>query len=152
MSSSRSFWDDYPNFQHQPSAPIRSEFNRLADEMGWRKKTRKEQWGRCGQVEFERYFGANEPDLAAWQAMLAFCGVEQKVVPDSVTKCKAMLNGQIFVNIYDLLDAKRTGEPVKRHHSRNALRVYILQSKARVFPKARAKKNAFLKVLLIGVF
>ncbi|KAJ7057659.1 hypothetical protein C8F01DRAFT_1060629 [Mycena amicta] len=147
---SRTFWDLYPNFDHDPAAPLRAEFNRLAREENWGKATRKEEWGRCGQMEFERYFGVGgAPELAAWQAMVAFCGF--KKVPQSVKESKRILRSNLFVNIFDMLDAKRTGCDLKKHASRDTLREYSL-AQGKIFPKKRAKKNAFLKVLLIDIY
>jgi hypothetical protein len=50
-----------------------------------------------------------------------------------------------------LIDAKRTGKPVRKHTTEDALRDYIIRT-GKVFPKKTAKDNRFLKVLLIEVF
>jgi len=71
-------------------------------------------------------------------------------VPDSIKKCKEVLRS-IWVNIYDLIDAKRTGQPVKKHATVDALRKYSKKSK-KIFPKKAAKENRFLKVLLVEMF
>jgi len=54
----------------------------------------------------------------------------------------------IWINIVDLVECRRTGKTVPRHPSRQALRNYTLKTK-KIFPKAAAKKNGFLTVLLI---
>jgi hypothetical protein len=56
-----------------------------------------------------------------------------------------------WINIFDLIDAKRTGKPVRKHTTEDALRDYIIRT-GKVFPKNTAKDNRFLKVLLIEVF
>lgn len=55
------------------------------------------------------------------------------------------------INIYDLIDAQRTGNPVKTHPSKEALREYTLE-KHMIFPLKSAKKNRFLKILLTEMF
>jgi hypothetical protein len=57
----------------------------------------------------------------------------------------------VWVNIVDLIDARRTGIPVKRHGSMKALRDYIRKTK-KIYPKEAAKQNGFLKAFLITVF
>jgi hypothetical protein len=58
----------------------------------------------------------------------------------------------VWVNIVDLMNARRTGTKVKRFPSAEALRAYTRGKKSRVFSKNEAKRNGFLKVLLITVF
>jgi hypothetical protein len=62
-----------------------------------------------------------------------------------------VLRTTVWINIFDLMDAKRTGRPVKKHASANALRAYTRRTK-KIFPKKAAKDNQFLKVLLVEIF
>jgi hypothetical protein len=62
-----------------------------------------------------------------------------------------VLRNTIWVNIFDLVDAKRTGTPVKKHASAEALRKYTKKTK-KIFPRKAAKENRFLKVLLVELF
>ncbi|CAK5264090.1 unnamed protein product [Mycena citricolor] len=147
-----SYWLCFPDFEHDPFVPLRQEFERLAREEGWGKKSRmfKDQWGLCGIQEFGYQFGKDENRLAGWQALCATVGV--KKTPDSIAKCKTIMRNT-WVNIYDLLDAKRTGKTVLKHPSKDALRSYSINSKPpKIFSKAQAKKNRFLKILLIEMF
>ncbi|KAF7367751.1 hypothetical protein MSAN_00839100 [Mycena sanguinolenta] len=145
-----SYWNAHPNFVHNPAAPLQQEFNRLADQNGWDpdKAQYKREWKRCGQEEFAHHFGRDENRLAGWQAMCATVGVKE--VPESIKQCKQVLR-TTWINIFDLLDAKRTGRPVKKHASAKALREYT-KREDKIFPKKDAKKNRFLKAWLIKMF
>ncbi|KAJ7223595.1 hypothetical protein GGX14DRAFT_352274 [Mycena pura] len=144
------YWDAHPDFARNPVAPLRQEFERLAAQRGWnvRGKQFAREWGTCGRMEFAHHFGCDDNRLAGWQAMCAFVGVAS--IPTSIKKCKAEMR-TIFVNIHDLIDAKRTGQPVKKHSSAEALRKYTIK-RNKIFPKHEAKQNRFLKVLLIEIF
>ncbi|KAJ7088422.1 hypothetical protein B0H15DRAFT_908523 [Mycena belliarum] len=142
------YWNSYPDFLHNSTAPLRQEFKLLAAHEGWGPKGSrfKKEWERCAGEEFSHHFGREESNLSGWQAMCAMVRLEE--IPDSITQCRKMLREETWVNIYDLLDARRTGEPVKLHPSAAALRRYTKDTK-KIFPKRAAKQNRFLKVLLI---
>ncbi|KAJ7115263.1 hypothetical protein C8R44DRAFT_709707 [Mycena epipterygia] len=145
------YWNSYPNFLHNPTAPLQQEFKLLAAQHGWTVggSQYKKEWERCGRDEFSHYFGVDESQLSGWQAMCVLVGSDP--VPDSITQCKKVLRNEVWVNIFDLLDAKRTGQPVRRHPSAAALRKYIRKT-GKIFPKRAAKANRFLNVLLVEVF
>jgi hypothetical protein len=87
-----SYWDSYPDFDHNPTAPVRDEFQRLAKLTGWmgkgkaKKATCREEWGRCFQSEFEKYYGTDTSSLVGWQTLCREVGLN--IIPESVTKCK----------------------------------------------------------------
>lgn len=87
-----SYWSSFSDFDHNPTAPVRDEFQRLAKLKGWmgkgKKKTnrRHEEWGQCFQSEFEKYYGDDTSSLAGWQTLCREVGLD--VIPESVTKCK----------------------------------------------------------------
>ncbi|KAJ7223590.1 hypothetical protein GGX14DRAFT_427913 [Mycena pura] len=147
------YWTTNPTagFTHDPAAPLQDEFARLAQLRGWTAggKAFRREWAHCGRLEFEYHFGG-QPTLTGWQAMCAFVGVARADVPNSVTQCKEALR-KTFVNIVDLMDARRTGQPVKQHKSAKALKKYTIDS-GKIFPKEAAKRNGYLKVLLIEIF
>ncbi|CAK5279655.1 unnamed protein product [Mycena citricolor] len=145
-----SFWTSLRGFDHDPTAPLREEFDRLAEQRGWKLKSEnyKQNWVRCALEEFGYQFGRDEDRLAGWQALCAIVGVTD--VPDTIVGCRAIMK-KTWVNIYDLLDAQRTGGPVVQHRTKHALRVYSLQNE-KIFPKETAKENRFLAVLLIDMF
>ncbi|KAJ7232433.1 hypothetical protein B0H12DRAFT_1028383 [Mycena haematopus] len=145
------YWNAHPTFVHNPTAPLHQEFKRLAEQCGWsRKGTQyKREWERCGREEFSHHFGRDDNRLAGWQAMCATAGVKE--APESIKQCKQVLHASVWINIFDLLDAKRTGKPVKKHASLKALREYTKRTN-KIFPKKAAKENQFLKVLLREIF
>ncbi|KAJ7742038.1 hypothetical protein B0H16DRAFT_1423546 [Mycena metata] len=144
------YWDSHPNFVHNSTAPLQKEFKLLAAQCSWKvdgAQYRRE-WARCGREEFTRHFGSDDKGLDGWQGLCATVGIEE--IPDSITQCKKVLR-TVWVNIFDLMDAKSTGQPVKKHVSAEALRNYTIKKK-KIFPKKAAKGNPFLKVLLIEIF
>ncbi|KAL6299686.1 hypothetical protein BKA93DRAFT_741902 [Sparassis latifolia] len=144
-----SYWDSHPDFNHDPHAPIRTEFRRLAVIRHWGKRTPqyRDEWAQCCVEEFGEHYGRSER-LEGWQSLCGEVGITD--VPTSIKSCKKILN-RTWVNLVDLIDCRRTGQPVKRHASCNALREYSRRTK-KIFPKARAKANVFLAALLIVMF
>jgi hypothetical protein len=59
------------------------------------------------------------------------------------------LKGKVWVNIVDLVDCAKAGTKVKRHANQQALSRYTRSSEGKIFPKKTAKKNPFLRALLI---
>ncbi|KAJ7849445.1 hypothetical protein B0H13DRAFT_2402755 [Mycena leptocephala] len=142
-----SYWTAFPGLSppHNPAAPLQAEFARLAEHCGWDDDTRKAQWKICARAEFEHYFAGAQSELAGWHAMCDLVGVE---APTSIKRCREMFRTEVFVNIVDLMDGRRMGTSVRTHASAKALRSYSKRTK-KIFPKENAKKNPFLKVLLI---
>ena len=176
-----SWFSQYPNFVHDPHAPLQDEFNRLAQERNWKvdgTRYRKE-WRRCVEDSFTGYFGSDASRLEGWQALCIKVSIAD--VPPSITGCRKVSDAAspsdaqrraaarrkdsiptlcslwsqalrgVWVNIVDLIDANRTGRRVPRHGSMNALRKYIMDT-GKIFPKEAAKQNGFLKAFLITVF
>ncbi|KAF7872624.1 hypothetical protein EAF04_003542 [Stromatinia cepivora] len=96
---------------------------------------------------WEDYFG-NETQLANWQRLCVDVGMEE--IPTSITQCRKAL-GKVWVNIFDFLDAKAEGKPVKRYSSEHKLATYTLKSR-KIFPKNRAKQGGPARVLLAHIF
>lgn len=57
---------------------------------------------------------------------------------------------EIFLNIVDFVNAKESGGYFERFESRKKLSKYIKET-GRIFPLKKAKKNLFLKWMLIEV-
>ncbi|CAD6454029.1 7237c18b-d525-4c96-a596-3bad317ebf0e [Sclerotinia trifoliorum] len=96
---------------------------------------------------WEDYFG-NETQLANWQRLCVDVGMEE--IPTSITQCRKAL-GKVWVNIFDFLDAKAEGKPVKRYSSEHKLATYTLKS-GKIFPKSHAKQGGPARVLLAHIF
>jgi hypothetical protein len=56
-----------------------------------------------------------------------------------------------WINLVDLIECRVNGTQVSQHKSQNDLRLYIHET-GKIFPKAAAKSNGFLKVLLITLY
>jgi len=144
------FWESFsPNFTRNPQINFSEEFKRLAFQRGWKKggpKYRK-QWARCCEEEFRDQYGHNER-LEGWRALCADVGI--KNIPNSITQCKKVLN-RTWINLVDLIECRVNGTQVSQHKSQNDLRLYIHET-GKIFPKAAAKSNGFLKVLLITLY
>ncbi|KAF7931633.1 uncharacterized protein EAE98_004369 [Botrytis deweyae] len=96
---------------------------------------------------WEDYFG-NETELANWQRLCVDVGLEE--IPTSITKCRKAL-GKVWVNIFDFLDAKAEGKPVKRYPSERKLATYTLNT-GKIYPKSKAKEGGPARVLLAHIF
>ncbi|PQE29306.1 transcription factor Zn C2H2 protein [Rutstroemia sp. NJR-2017a BBW] len=106
------------------------------------KKTRK----KTVVGDWEDYFG-NETNLANWQRLCTDVGIEE--LPTSITQCRKAL-GKVWVNIYDFLDAKAAGKPIKKYKSERQLAAYTLNS-GKIYPKKHAKEGGPAKVLLAHI-
>lgn len=96
---------------------------------------------------WEDYFG-EETQLGNWQRLCVDVGMEE--IPTSITQCRKAL-GKVWVNIFDFLDAKAEGKPVKRYSSEHKLATYTLKS-GKIFPKSHAKQGGPARVLLAHIF
>ncbi|RAL66261.1 hypothetical protein DID88_005932 [Monilinia fructigena] len=93
------------------------------------------------------YFG-NETQLANWQRLCVDVGMEE--VPTSITQCRKAL-GKVWVNIFDFLDARAVGKPVKRFESERKLAAYTMKS-GKIYPKKQAKEGGPVRALLAHIF
>ncbi|KAI9764602.1 MAG: hypothetical protein M1840_008331 [Geoglossum simile] len=138
-------------FTPDPTAPLASEFTRLAKSQGWRpnsKRYRKER-ALCFATEFEAHYGNKSERLEGWQSLCQEVDIDP--IPLSITKCKKELKA-LSINIVDLIDCRRTGQyPVLRHKSKRALRAYS-KSTGKIFSLRKVKENGFLTVLLIDMY
>ncbi|KAF7944752.1 uncharacterized protein EAE97_005385 [Botrytis byssoidea] len=96
---------------------------------------------------WEDYFG-NETELANWQRLCVDVGLEE--IPTSITKCRKAL-GKVWVNIFDFLDAKAEGKPVKRYSSERKLATYTLNT-GKIYPKIKAKEGGPARALLAHIY
>ncbi|KAJ7806075.1 hypothetical protein B0H14DRAFT_2876952 [Mycena olivaceomarginata] len=149
------YWDAYPNFVHNATAPLRHEFELLAAQRGWGEQNTKRNGSAVGWRSFLTILGATTIGWPGWQAMCAF--VRANEVPDSITKCKQVGSIQLSAGGDDLTTAQVLGKTVwdretsEKHPSAKALRRYSREEE-KIFPLKKAKENPFLNVLLIQMF
>ncbi|KIM21011.1 hypothetical protein M408DRAFT_333718 [Serendipita vermifera MAFF 305830] len=163
-----SYWSKFPDFNHNEAAPVKAEFKRLAWQQGWIKSKRKrkeeyksdtyrkkkeekerdiyrEQWAECLESELTKQYGDSSL-LEGWQKLCREVGIED--IPQSIKACRKVLKTEVWVNIEELVDRRRTGKPFKLHESEEALRAYTKATK-KFFPLEEAKEDGFLAALLI---
>ncbi|KAI4229585.1 MAG: hypothetical protein L6R36_000743 [Xanthoria steineri] len=146
------FFDRYPHFQQDPSAPINEEFKRLASIEGWNKKSIEWRIHRreCLEAEFEVHLGGIDlsRDLAVWHGLCQELGVSVAQLT-SIKKCKTALR-RVHVNLMDLIDARRAQQMPRLFPSEAKLAKYT-RDHARYFPLAKAKEDSLKKILLKNI-
>lgn len=88
MSTPRkSYFARHTDFEHDESAPLAQEFERLARLRNWRpgSKRYKQEKSRCIAEEFHHQFGRDDNKLNGWQTLCRDVGIEP---PKSITQCK----------------------------------------------------------------
>ena len=85
---SGSFFSQYPTFDHDATAPLIAEFQRLSLQRGWKADGKKYRQSRrrCFAQEFEYHYGNASDRLAGWQALCA--DVYITPIPPSINQCK----------------------------------------------------------------
>ena len=90
LLSMPSYWGLFPNFDHNPNAPVQDEFQRLAELKDWMGKKKKEkyrkEWGKCFSSEFNKHFGRDATSLDGWQSLCSEVGLDD--IPETVQGCK----------------------------------------------------------------
>lgn len=82
-----SYFDAFAGFEQKSTAPLATEFARLALSQGWKKgtKTWKNERQACMQTEFAHHVAVDNR-LANWQSLCEEVGIAP--TPESITKCK----------------------------------------------------------------
>ncbi|EON67896.1 hypothetical protein W97_07393 [Coniosporium apollinis CBS 100218] len=122
------YFESFPDFVPDPTDSLASEFKRLAIHKKWA----------INSAEYPT-------KLENFQRLCVEVGIDPP--PPSITQCKKALKG-VLVNLVNLVDSRRTGEPIKQFDTFKEFRRYTFNG--RVFPKNEAKEDTFLKVLLRG--
>lgn len=82
------FFDNFPGFESDPSAPASAEFFRLARHMHWRPGTNvyREMKAHCFRSEFSVLFGRDPEKLQNWQALCQELEIEQGI--STISQCR----------------------------------------------------------------
>jgi len=123
------------------SSDIIVRFDALAEHMNWGKKAKAEQKKQFNDAAMKQFSKLDLDKLAVLQ-MLIITYKLAAVPPTSKSKCKRLLEDELFLNIYQYLSGI-----IYNHGTLVALANYSYDNN-RVFPKARAKQNLATKVLL----
>lgn len=101
------FFEEYPDFGYQPTAPIWTEFNRMCDEFEWdsddyeMRKARRTFKSAMVQ-QFNDLYGTDVEDLTSWQKLCNVLNINP--VPGDLKKCRevrvcfAPLNMTLLLN------------------------------------------------------
>ncbi|KAG9505430.1 hypothetical protein J7337_002400 [Fusarium musae] len=127
------FFANFKGFDHQRTKPFYDEFYRMCDHFGWSDAEATEPWHNfliALVQEFTYVFGENERNLLNWQKMFKTIGLPE---PTSLSEAYTVMR-PIRVDLIDMLESSRTGEPVQRFEALGDLSHYsYVQDK--IFPK-----------------
>ncbi|KAL2825330.1 hypothetical protein BDW59DRAFT_161807 [Aspergillus cavernicola] len=139
------FFSRFPGFQPDQSRSATEEFSRLAYHMNWNtgSKTYKREFVNFASAEFVYHFDIGNR-LQNYQALCQELRLEGYFA--SITQCRKALT-KAHVNLFDLIDSRRTGAIVRKFPSQIALQEYTRDTQ-KIFPKRAAKEDGFLKDLL----
>jgi hypothetical protein len=88
--SQSGFWFQFGcyGFIHNPTAPVKSEFGRLASKMGWTKGSleHRKNWVVCISLELEYDLSFEGKKLADWHVLCEILGIQP--APPSIRKSK----------------------------------------------------------------
>ncbi|KAL5115728.1 hypothetical protein ACEQ8H_006336 [Pleosporales sp. CAS-2024a] len=138
-----SIWTQFEGFIPNHSATFVNEFWRLSRHMRWDKKERGLYRAQLFEADFENHYGKDIRDLAAWQDFCRICSVQE--IPETIPGCIEALDA-ILVNIYDVLDHRRSGQPIIPFAEFEEFAAYT--RKGRKYPLDEAKADTFLPVFL----
>ncbi|PYH29935.1 uncharacterized protein BO87DRAFT_410183 [Aspergillus neoniger CBS 115656] len=126
------FFSYFPGFQPNPSLPTAEEFSQLV---------------KFASTEFAHYYEISNK-LQNYRALCRELRLEGPFT--SVTQCRKALI-KVHVNIFGLIDSRRTGATVQSFPNQAALKKYT-RGTQKIFPKQAAKTDGFLKELLRKIF
>ncbi|TGO80860.1 hypothetical protein BPOR_1611g00020 [Botrytis porri] len=143
------FFARYPNFVYESSAPIWMEFNRLCSHFNWddddyNMREAKRKFKSAMVQEFNVIYGTDEKNLGLWQKLCYVLNIEP--VPESLNECRKHVL-RTHVNLVDLVETPRTGNPVEIFADLKDLREYTIKNE-KFFPKEDAYAGGLLKFLL----
>ncbi|KAI1475179.1 hypothetical protein F4774DRAFT_414072 [Daldinia eschscholtzii] len=143
------FFAQYPNFRHDETKPLWSQFRALCKRYKWGKDSLEINLARSNFrdamiSEFGRIYGEDGASLASWQKLCRVLRINP--IPDKLKDCREKVLA-VHVNLVDLVDCQRTGKRVHIFPNLEALRSYT-QSTEKYFPLNEAKAQGPLRYLL----
>jgi len=150
------FFEQYPDFDYDPSMPANSEWYRLCDHMNWGKKGKKTNPERESAYEdfkdalvhqFNTNYGTDEESLDAWQELCERLGVFP--IPDTLKEAREKVKAT-HVNLVDLTQGA-DGREVRIFHTEVELSEYTRRN-GRYFPAESAYAGGLLRHLLRHIF
>ncbi|EIN09339.1 hypothetical protein PUNSTDRAFT_35133, partial [Punctularia strigosozonata HHB-11173 SS5] len=94
--------------------------------------------------DFNNEFGMDPNSLASWQKLCRAIGISS--IPDNLDACRRLVR-RSHVNIYNLVDNRLLGKPLKRFDSVEDLASYCA-GQDKYFPASHLKAGGLLRSLL----
>ncbi|TDL25356.1 hypothetical protein BD410DRAFT_636858 [Rickenella mellea] len=144
------FFSQFTHFgSYDPSGPVTDEFNRMCDEYGWPKCSQEKQNARelfqdALTQDFNDAYGTDVNSTASWQTLCRTLNITP--IPTELEECRTTVK-QTHVNLVDLVDTRRTGQPVTVYDSEDELRAYTIFTR-KFFPRESAYAGGLLRYLL----
>jgi hypothetical protein len=129
-------------------------------------KSKKKRHAEALETDFRAFFGSDLNKLEGWQKLCEIVGLSTEI--KSVTHCKKVRHisdffslandtqalQKVHINLVNLVQHCRNPEaiPLMKFESHKEFRDYTMRGKSKIFPKAAAKNNAFLKALLKRIY
>ena len=82
------WFSQFHSFTYDPTAGLKSNFERLANTRNWKPKLRSKRWTQCQAAEFDAAYGKDTSKLESWQALCREVLIAE--VPGSITQCKTV--------------------------------------------------------------
>ncbi|KAG1882487.1 hypothetical protein F4604DRAFT_1678464 [Suillus subluteus] len=150
------FFAKYPEFKYNSSVSASLEFYRMCDKFGWDKEDKeREQASRDFKdslvQQFNDIYGTDVNDLTSWRTLCQIVHVSP--IPDTLKSCREVETRLVpavkatHVNIVDLVDTERTGEPVTVFVSEVDLSKYT-KLMGKFFPRDNAYDGGLLRLMM----
>ncbi|KAG8791085.1 hypothetical protein FRC12_010214 [Ceratobasidium sp. 428] len=147
------FFNDFPEFEYDPSGETMSQFQNLSQSFNWKRGDHQLEDARqklriALTQDFNYNYGTDENDLNNWQSL---CRVLQLPdIPDDLDVCRQVVKST-FVNLVDLVDTKNTKQPVKHFETERKLSEYTQRTR-KFFPLSQAYAGGLLRFLLRDIY
>ncbi|KAI9148390.1 hypothetical protein HJFPF1_12222 [Paramyrothecium foliicola] len=150
------FFADYETFDYRPRAPVWEEYRRMCNHFGWRttrgepppieQKVAEANFKLALVEQFNDIYGKSIYSLGAWRKLCHVLNIDPP--PARVEDCRKRVS-ESHVNLVDLVDSPRTGDPVTIFPDLEALREYT-KATGKYFPKNEAY-GSLLQYLLRNI-
>ncbi|KAH0828911.1 hypothetical protein J3R83DRAFT_2330 [Lanmaoa asiatica] len=135
-------------FTYKENRTAHNNFKRLRKVSRWDKDSMQISAIRLGfndaLVQQFNFIYGTDSDLGAWQNLCEV--IDIRPIPDNIEECQRLV-WDAHVNIVDLLETARTGQPVRKFANLEELRAYTMRT-GRFIYKESAYKGGLLKDLL----
>lgn len=91
-SQAGTWFQKFPPFVYDPTAGIRSNFERLEVQRKWGEKAAKKRWAECQAEEFGYAYGTDTTKLEIWQNLCSEVHISEP--PSSINQCRKVCDWQ----------------------------------------------------------